>query len=92
MTRVGLLLQLRGMWRGGVVYYNNLLECYQDHPDPDVQLEVFTDQPRGPGEIPMRQSACPPGVLNFCQAGYGTGRGENYEGGSKHASATTPCC
>jgi glycosyltransferase involved in cell wall biosynthesis len=45
MIKVGLLLQLRGMWRGGIVYYKNLLECYQDHPDPDVQLEVFTDQP-----------------------------------------------
>jgi hypothetical protein len=45
MIKVGLLLQLRGMWRGGVVYYKSLLECYQEHPDPDVQLEVFTDQP-----------------------------------------------
>src|ERR1700739_2325700 len=44
MIKVGVVLQLRNMWRGGVVYYHNLLQSYQEHQDPEVRLEVFTDQ------------------------------------------------
>ena len=45
MIRAGLILPLRGMWRGGVNYYHNLLGCYQQYPDTAVRLEVFTDLP-----------------------------------------------
>ena len=33
MIRAGLILPLRGMWRGGMNYYHNLLSCYQQYPD-----------------------------------------------------------
>jgi glycosyltransferase involved in cell wall biosynthesis len=44
MTKVGLVLSLRGLWQGGVNYYKNLLSCYQRYPDDALRLEVFTDQ------------------------------------------------
>jgi glycosyltransferase involved in cell wall biosynthesis len=42
MTKVGMILSLRGMWQGGVNYYRNLLSCYQKYPDPAVKLAVFS--------------------------------------------------
>lgn len=44
MLKVGLILPLRGTWRGGLNYYHNLLSCYQQNPDPSIKLEVFTDE------------------------------------------------
>ena len=45
MVKVGIIASLRGMWQGGVNYYNNLWSCYQQNPDPDVKLALFTPHP-----------------------------------------------
>ena len=45
MIRAGLILSLGGGWQGGVNYFNNLLRCYQQYPDPALKLEVFTSRP-----------------------------------------------
>jgi glycosyltransferase involved in cell wall biosynthesis len=62
MIRAGLILPLRGMWRGGVNYYHNLLACYQQYPDPGVRLEIVTDSP---GEVaPYRSDSI---AIHHCQ-------------------------
>jgi hypothetical protein len=45
MFKVGLILPLRGTWRGGLNYFHNLLSCYRQYPDRALHLEVFTDLP-----------------------------------------------
>jgi glycosyltransferase involved in cell wall biosynthesis len=45
MIRAGLIVSLGGGWQGGVNYFNNLLRCYQQYPDPALKLVVFTGCP-----------------------------------------------
>jgi glycosyltransferase involved in cell wall biosynthesis len=45
MIRAGLIVSLGGGWQGGVNYFNNLLRCYRQYPDPALKLEVFTARP-----------------------------------------------
>jgi glycosyltransferase involved in cell wall biosynthesis len=42
MIKVGLIVTLEGGWQGGATYCLNLLRSYQQFPDPDVKLIVFT--------------------------------------------------
>lgn len=44
MIRVGLAYSFRLMWRGGINYYNNLIRCYQQNPDPEIEVIVLTDR------------------------------------------------
>lgn len=45
MLRVGMILSLRGSWLGGINYFQNLLSCYRQYPDPEVTLALFSAHP-----------------------------------------------
>lgn len=45
MLKVGLILSLRGTWKGGINYFHNLLRCYREHPDPELKVLIFTEHP-----------------------------------------------
>jgi glycosyltransferase involved in cell wall biosynthesis len=40
-----MIISLRGMWQGGVNYYQNLWGCFRKYPDPEVKLELFSPYP-----------------------------------------------